>query len=131
MDSIFVLTILNVALLAGLLLLQPLARTLTVGLTYALSSLDERLDEGNFARRLAMVSRNQIEALTLWTPMVLIAQHYALTHPHLIWIGTVFLAARITYAVVSLLGIPILRTASWLVGFAAWAYLAALVWAAL
>ena len=131
MENLVTLTLLNVVLLAGLLLLQPLVRTLSVDLKYALSSLDKRVDEGTLARRLAMVTSNQTEALTLWVPTVLIAQSTALIHPHLALIGAVFLLARVAYAVISLAGLPFLRTASWLLGFVSWAYLAWLVWAAL
>lgn len=131
MENLITITLLNVTLLAGLLLFQPLVRTLSIDLKYALSSLDNRLDEGTFARRLAMVTNNQIEALALWVPTVLIAQSTALSHPNLSLIGVVFLVARVAYAAISLAGLPYFRTASWIVGFVSWAYLAWLVWAAL
>ena len=131
MENLVTITLLNIVLLAGLLMLQPLVRTVNVGLLYALSSLDKRVDEGTISRRLAMVTNNQIEALTLWVPTVLIAQSTALSHPHLSLTGTVFLLARVAYAMISLAGLPFLRTASWLIGFVSWAYLAWIVWAAL
>jgi len=131
METLVTITILNLALLGVLMLSQPLVRTLAGGLGYALSTLDERADEGIVARRLAMVVRNQVEALTLWTPAALIAQHASLSHPHLVLVGTAFLAARVTYTIISIIGIPVLRTASWIVGFFAWVYLVLLLWSAL
>ena len=131
MENLVTITLLNIVLLAGLLLLQPLVRTLNGGLIYALSSLDERIDEGAVARRLAMVAGNQMEALILWVPTVLVAQSMTLDHPHLLLIGAVFLVARVAYAMISLAGLPFFRTASWIVGFISWAYLAWLVWTAL
>ena len=130
MEYLITITLANVALLALYLLLQPLVRDIMVGLCYTLSNFDERVDEGVFARRLAMVRSNQIEALVLWIPVVLIAQAWALMHPHLGVIGTTFLAARLAYGVVSLAGIPVLRSLSWTVGYAAWAYLLWLLWIA-
>lgn len=130
MEYLVTITVLNVVLLGVLLLSQPLARTLSSGLGYALSTLDERVDEGVVSRRLAMIVRNQVEAITLWAPIALIGQQAALSHPHLAAISVVFLTARVAYAIISLIGIPVLRTASWIVGFFAWAYLVSVVWLA-
>ncbi|ABD53017.1 MAPEG family protein [Jannaschia sp. CCS1] len=125
MDSLISVTLWNVVLLGVLLLLQPLVRDIVVGFKYTISNFDNRVDEGVFARRLAMVRSNQIEALALWVPVILIAGIAVpdLTHPHLALIATVFLIARIAYAIMSLAGIPLLRSGAWTVGFAAWACL--------
>ena len=126
MDPLITITLWNVALLGALLLLQPLARVLGFGAGYALSNFDHRVEEGVFARRLAMVSSNQVEALALWVPVVVIMAVFAPdpAHPHVAMAASVFLFARLAYAGVSLAGIPILRSGAWIVGFAAWAYLA-------
>jgi uncharacterized MAPEG superfamily protein len=125
MDHLISITLWNVAILAGLLLLQPLIRVVRIGPAYAVSNFDNRVDEGVFARRLAMVRSNQLEALALWITVVLSAVTLApeITHPHLAGIATAFLAARLSYVVVSLGGIPVFRSVAWIVGFAAWAYL--------
>ncbi|MGX9356658.1 MAPEG family protein [Roseobacteraceae bacterium S113] len=125
MDSLITITLWNTVLLGGLLLLQPLVRDIKVGFKYTISNFDNRIDEGVFARRLAMVRSNQIEALVLWIPVVLIAAIVSpdLTHPHFGLIATVFLAARLAYAAVSLAGVPLVRSTAWSVGFGAWAYL--------
>ena len=92
MEYLISITLWNVILLGGLLLLQPLVRDIKVGFRYTISNFDERIDEGIFARRLAMVRSNQIEALVLWVPVVLIAalDAQAIDHPHFGLIGTVF-----------------------------------------
>ena len=125
METVISITLWNVILLGALLSLQPFVRVLNSGLKYALSSFDQRIAEGVFARRLAMVRTNQSEALMLWVPVVVTAAAVApeFAHPHLPLIATVFLIARFAYAAVSLAGVPMLRSGAWIVGFAAWAYL--------
>ncbi|UWR21212.1 MAPEG family protein [Sulfitobacter sp. S190] len=129
METLISITFWNVILLGALLLLQPLVRDIKVGFKYTISNFDERVDEGIFANRLAMVRSNQIEALMLWVPIVLLAVIVIpdLSHPHLGLIARVFLAARLAYVAVSLAGIPLLRSGAWTVGYAAWAYLAWIV----
>ena len=129
MDHLISITLWNVAILAGLLLLQPLTRVVRIGPAYAVSNFDNRIDEGVFSRRLAMVRSNQLEALALWITVVLcvVALAPEITHPHLAGIATAFLSARLSYVVVSLAGIPVIRSVAWIVGFAAWAYLACIV----
>ena len=116
MEFLLTVTILNVALLAVILLLQPIARMFVGGIKYALSNLDERIDEGVISRRLKMASTNQVEALALWVPILMIAQLKSLSHPYLISIGVVFLIARVTYLLVSLLGIPVIANSLLVIG---------------
>jgi uncharacterized MAPEG superfamily protein len=125
MDSLLSITLWNVVLLGLLLILQPLVRDIAVGFRYTISNFDVRQDEGVFARRLAMVRFNQIEALVLWVPVVGIAalRMPDLMHPHLGLVAIVFLIARLAYVAVSLAGVPLIRSVAWTVGFAAWAYL--------
>lgn len=133
METLMSITLWNVVLLAGLFALQPLVRVITVGVTYALSNFDNRVDEVVLARRLAMVRSNQSEALSLWVPVVVIAALITpeLAHPHLAPIAVVFLIARLAYSAVSLAGIPLFRSIAWLVGFAAWGYLTWIVMSAI
>lgn len=120
--------ILNLGLLSIVLMLQPLVRDLTLGIAYATSSLDDRREESKLGRRLAMVKDNQIEALVLFAPLVLIGWLSALSHPHLSLIASAFLAARLAHAVISAAGLPLLRSAVWIAGFAATLYLGWIVW---
>lgn len=120
--------ILNLGFLAFVLLMQPLVRDLTLGLRYTLSTFDERQTESKLGRRLAMIKDNQIEALVLYAPLVILAWLNALSHPYLGTIASTFLGARLVYALVSAAGIPVLRSAAWTVGFLATLYLGWLVW---
>ena len=123
--------VLNLGLLAVVLLLQPLVRDLTLGFAYTISNFDERRTESKLGRRLAMVKDNQIEALMLFAPLALVAWAASTAHPHLSIIASVFLGARVAYAIVSTAGIPLLRSAAWTVGFAATLYLGWIVWSGL
>ena len=133
MESLIWSSLWNVVLLSALLALQPFVRIFKLNAQYALSNFDERVDEGVFARRLAMVRNNQIEALVLWLPVVLFASVFAnnISHPHVSWIASAFLISRFAYAVVSLAGVPVVRSIAWFVGFAAWGYLTWIVLGAL
>ena len=125
METLISITLWNVVLLGALFSVQPIVRVLGFGPKYALSSFDNRIEEGVFARRLAMVRSNHGEALALWVPVVVIvaASTPEFTHPHLSMIANLFLMARLAYAAISLAGIPLLRSGAWVVGFAAWSYL--------
>lgn len=129
MDTLIEITFWNTALLGLLLLMQPVVRVLGFGARYALSNFDQRVQEGAFARRLAMVCANQVEAVTLLLPLVVIMATVSpgFPHPHIAATASVLLFARLAYVIVSLAGIPFLRSGAWVIGFAAWGYL---VWIA-
>lgn len=133
METLVSITLWNVVLLGALFSFQPMVRVLGSGPKYALSSLDNRIEEGVFARRLAMVRSNHGEALALWVPVVVIVAVSApeFTHPHLSMVANLFLMARLAYAAISLAGIPLLRSGAWIVGFAAWGYLTWIVMGAI
>jgi uncharacterized MAPEG superfamily protein len=133
METLISITLWNALLLAALLVAQLLVRVIKTGPIYSISNFDERVDEGVFARRLAMVRSNQVEALSLWVPVVVLAAIVIpeFTHPHDSVIAAAFLIARLAYAAVSLAGIPLLRSGVWTVGFAAWGYLTWIVMPAL
>lgn len=133
METLVSITLWNVVLLGALFSFQPMVRVLGSGPKYALSSFDNRIQEGVFARRLAMVRSNHGEALALWVPVVVIAVSIApdFTHPHLAVIANFFLMARLAYAAISLAGIPLLRSGAWILGFAAWGYLTWIVMGAI
>lgn len=133
MDHLIAITIWNLVLLGALLALQPALRVIGIGPAYAMSNFDKRVEEGAVARRLAMVCANQIEATVLWVPVVIL---FAVLSPDAApaqgpLTATVFLIARLAYAAVSLAGLPVLRSATWIVGFAAWGYMTWLLFAAL
>ncbi len=130
MDYLFSILFYNVILLVILLLMQPLVRDIAVGFKYTISNFDERVDEGVFARRLAMVKDNQIESLAIFLPLVALLNWEDIEHSHLGVVGLIFLVARLVYAMVSLAGIPLARSLAWSIGFGSQVYLGWIVWGA-
>lgn len=124
MQSLIVVVLGNVFLLAALLVLQVVVRISNAGLKYALGNFDAYKHEGAFADRLLRVKNNQIETLALIVPTTLAAANAHLSHPFLSVAASSFLFARLAYSGIALAGIPVLRSVTWSVGFAAWAYIA-------
>ncbi|MEM8553059.1 MAG: MAPEG family protein [Pseudomonadota bacterium] len=110
----------NSMLLGVLLLLQPLWRDIRHGMAYTVGTFDERKPETVLERRLVMVVRNQIEALSLLLPLaVLLFTQGAVESALLAYAAIAHVASRTLYAVVALAGIPLLRSLFWTVSFAA------------
>ena len=120
----------NAALLALLSTLQPLVRDARMGLGYATGNMDERRDEGVLAARLVMVVRNRVEATALLVPVVLVALSRSAEPAGVGLACTVFLGSRVVYALVSLAGVPVLRSTARAVGFGAAPWSGRLVWGA-
>ena len=102
----------NAALLALPSMPQPLVRDVRMGLGYATGNMDERRDEGVLAARLVMVVCNRVEATALLLPVSLLGLSRAVEPAGVALESAVFLAARVVYALVSLAGVPVLRSAS-------------------
>ena len=115
----------NSLLLGVLLLLQPIWRDIRHGVAYTVGTFDTRRPETVFERRLVMVVRNQIEALGLLVPVaILLLMHVQMEHPFLSTAAVAHPVSRVFYAIVSLAGIPYLRSLSWTVSFVAWGLIA-------
>lgn len=115
--------LINLIFLGALLGLQVLFRTTNHGLGYALSNLDKNNPKSILEDRLLRVKNNQLEFLVLVAPLILLALQGQTTLNHAPEIAIAFVVGRALYMFVTLAGIPFLRSASWLVGFLAWAYL--------
>lgn len=114
----------NTLLLAVLLLAQPLWRDVKHGMAYTLSSFDKRRPPTLGERRLAMVKNNQMETLALLGSFAILA--LATPAPEAatgLW-AFIHIGSRIAYALVSLAGIPYLRSGFWTVSVAALAVMA-------
>ncbi len=114
---------LNVLLFSLLLGAQVLLRSSRHGLRFALSSLDGTVQTSTLEDRLRRVKTNQLEFLGLLVPVVVIAAATGTAVQHASWIAVAFVAGRSVYVLIALAGIPVLRSASWLIGFLAWGYL--------
>jgi len=114
---------LNVLLFSLLLGAQVLLRSRTHGLRFALSSLDGAVQTSTLEERLKRVKTNQLEFLILVVPVAMIAAATGTAVQHACWIALAFIAGRSLYILVALAGVPVLRSASWLIGFLAWGYM--------
>lgn len=113
----------NLVLLGVLLNLQILFRTTNHGLGYALSNLDKNNPKSVLEDRVLRVKNNQVEFLILITPLILIAMQSQTALSHASAIALALVIGRVAYVIVALAGIPVLRSATWLIGFIAWAFL--------
>lgn len=91
---------------------------------WGLGARDDMRDASNYAGRLSRTVRNQIEAIAVFAPLVLIAHLLELSSEMTIWAAGLFLGARVLYAPLYLLGIAYLRTLVWAAGYIACAILA-------
>lgn len=105
------------------ILLQVLLALPQVGLGYLASPRDEGRQLLGVAGRCERALGNSVTALALFAPAILVIDLTAANTPGTLTAAWVFLFARIFYVPVYLMGIPWLRTAIWLTGLAATAYL--------
>ena len=105
------------------ILLQVLGSLQSLSIGYLLTSRDEAREVGRMTGRLNRALDNSIVALALFAPAVLLAVVLDRTSPATLLAAQAFLIARIIYLIVYALGVPLIRTLVWLVGFAATAAL--------
>ncbi len=113
----------NVLLLAALLMMQPLLRVIREGISYSFGSQDEQRPEGSFAGRVTRLKNNQIEALALFIPIVILSSSFSSATPLMGQAAMIFLAARLAYTPVFLMGVPYLRSLLWGIGLFAWLFM--------
>ena len=107
----------NTALFSLLLAAQVMARSAAHGLSFALSSLDKRVELSTLEERLARVKGNQLEFLILL--LVLFALDAGVDSTISYWTALTLVVARSVYILVATAGIPVVRSLTWLVSFAA------------
>ena len=83
----------------------------------------ENLSSFGIAERAEKTVQNSVVAMTLIAPAVLMLAVANISTSGTIFAIQLFLTARIAYAVCFIVGITFLRTLTWIVGFAASAYL--------
>jgi len=83
----------------------------------------ESLTSVGIAERAEKTVQNSVVAMTLVAPAVLMLTLSNLSTSGTIFAIQLFLTARIAYAICFIVGITFLRTAIWIVGFLATAYL--------
>jgi len=113
------------AALTGLLWIPiVLNRLMEIGVWRALKNPEPDLrPEAAWAYRLANAHRNAIENLVVFAPLALIVHALGLGAPASALACAIFFWSRLAHAVIYTLGIPLLRTIAFLIGFGAQATL--------
>lgn len=120
------------ALYGLVVLLTILVQVLAAGQKIELSQLAGNRESlpslTGLAGRMDKAQMNSVVAMALFAPAILILEGRGVIPPVADSLAWIFLFARIVYVVVFALGIPWVRTAAWLVGYAMtfWLYLLAL-----
>jgi len=71
----------------------------------------------DWAYRLAHAHRNAIENLVVFAPLALIVHALGLGSPLTASAAAIFVAARVAHAIIYMLGIPLVRTIAFFIGF--------------
>ncbi|MFK3822196.1 MAPEG family protein [Pseudomonas yamanorum] len=72
-----------------------------------------------WAQRARMAHANAIENLAVFAPLVLILATLGISTPNTVFAAKLFIGARLVHYVVYVAGVPVIRTAAFIVGFAA------------
>jgi len=94
-----------------------------VGLPFLSSARDEARAVTGMAGRAVRTVDNSVAAIALFAPAVLLLQATGGFTPTTLLAAQAFLVARVAFVALYLLGIPYARTAVWMVGFLATAFL--------
>ncbi len=89
------------------------------GLGWGLGNRHEFHEDTPLLGRAKRTAANRVEALVLFTPLVLIGAVTGTSNATRQASALVFLGARVAFVAVYLIGVPYLRTAVWGVGFLA------------
>jgi uncharacterized MAPEG superfamily protein len=103
-------------LIVGIILAQDLAAILTQKLSYLVSARDKPVTPSVLSNRLNRAIDNSVVAMAYFAPAVIVIHLQGLSTSTTLLAAQVFLLARLFYAVLYALGIPWLRSISWLVG---------------
>jgi uncharacterized MAPEG superfamily protein len=102
--------------------------TMQVGLPTLAGNRDGFAPEG-MAGRATRAHRNMLENLPLFAALVLVVQLGGLNNELTALGAQVFVIARLVYAVIYVIGVPWIRTATWFVSVIGLAMMAWAVWA--
>ena len=105
------------------ILLQVLGSLQSLSMGYLLSSRDKPRGVGKMTARISRALDNSVVAMALFAPAILLVVHLGRTSSTTLLLAQLFLVARIIYLITYALGVPAIRTLSWLCGFAATAFL--------
>lgn len=95
---------------------QGLLTPLNQGFGWGLGSRDEPRDVSALQGRAARTVSNQLEAMTVFVPLVVAAHLAGISTPLTVWGAGLFVAARAIYWPIYWAGIPVVRTIAWAAG---------------
>ena len=108
----------SVVILLILLLVQASSTVLANGMQWGLGNRDEPAKPGVFSGRAKRTVQNHIESLALFGFAILVVETSDLNSGLTVTGAALYFWARLAYAPVYLIGIPVLRTLIWAVGLA-------------
>lgn len=106
----------SIVILIGLLVAQAVNNVVTNGLAYGLGPRDEPGRPNVFAGRAKRSVANHIEGLAIFGFAILIVETSGLSNSMTTLGAALYFWARLAYAPIYLLGVPVIRTIVWFVG---------------
>lgn len=100
----------------GLALFQGALVPINQGFGWGLGSRDEPRDITALQGRAGRTLANQIEGIAVFAPLILVAHLAGVSTVLTIWGAAIYFGARISFAVLYLAGVPVMRSAAWGVG---------------
>ena len=101
------------AVLIVLITIQGSIVPLIHGLGWGLGNRDEPRDPSVFHQRVTRTIANHMEGMAVYVPLALIAGLGGLSNSLTVLGAEIFLAARIAFAILYVIGVPYLRSLSW------------------
>ena len=114
----------SIFLYAAMIVVQAVFSNLEHNTGALLGARDQLEDQSTLVGRGKRANQNMVEALLLFVPLVLIAMHYERLNDTTALGAAIFFFARLAYAPLYWLGVPVLRTLAWAAGFVGTAMIA-------
>lgn len=105
------------AIMLALVLVQGALIPVTHGFKWGLGPRDDPRKPTALLGRMKRIVANHVEAMAVFVPLILVAYFADISTPLTQWGAILFVAARAAFAVIYAMGIPVLRSAAWSVGF--------------
>ncbi|MEM9618412.1 MAG: MAPEG family protein [Pseudomonadota bacterium] len=101
------------AILLALVLLQGALIPATYGFKWGLGARDEPREPTALLGRMRRIIANHLEGMAMFVPLILIAHFAGISTPLTQWGAVLFVAGRAAFAVIYMMGVPVLRSAAW------------------
>jgi uncharacterized MAPEG superfamily protein len=101
------------AILLVLLSVQGMLAPITHGLKWGLGPRDEPRTPSILQGRMNRIVANHLEGMAMFIPLILIADLADVSTPLTQWGAVIYAGGRAAFAVVYLVGVPVLRSATW------------------